>query len=110
MPTFPLPLLRGRLGVGWTVLFVVPLIVLCAVYVLVAFTAPSPLLRIAMRFLPVAPLAVWTLWFDRSRPFQRQRPLIRVAGRVGLFILVMLFTIAFLGIALNWLYDPTRVV
>ena len=81
-----------------------------AVYVIAAFTAPSPLLRIALRCLPVAPVAVWTLWFDRSRPLERQRPVIRRLGRLGILIAVMLFTIVFLGLALNWLYDPSRVV
>ena len=81
-----------------------------AIYVIAAFTASSPLLRIALRCLPVAPLAVWTLWFDRSRPLQRQRPVIRLLGRLGLLIAVMLFAIIFLGLALNWLYDPGRVV
>jgi hypothetical protein len=81
-----------------------------AVYVIAAFTAPSPWLRITLRCLPVLPLAVWTLWFDRSRPLQRQRPVIRLVGRLGLLIAVMLFAIAFLGLALNWLDDPSRIV
>ena len=81
-----------------------------AVYVIAAFTAPSPVLRIALRCVPVAPVAVWTLWFDRSRPLERQRPVIRRLGRLGLLLAVMLFAIAFLGLALNWLYDPSRVV
>ena len=81
-----------------------------AVYVIAAFTAPNPVLRITLRCLPVLPLAVWTLWFDRSRPLQRQEPVIRFIGRLGLLIVVMLFAIAFLGLALNWLYDPSRIV
>ncbi len=81
-----------------------------AVYVIAAFTAPPPLLRIALRCLPVAPLAIWTLWFDRSRPFQRHAPVIRLLGRLVLLIAVMLFALVFLGLALNWLYDPSRVV
>lgn len=79
-------------------------------YVVAAFTAGNPLLRIALRCLPVVPFAVWTLWFDRSRPFERHGRVIRLVGRLGLLIVVMLFAIAFLGFALNWLYDPSRIV
>ena len=85
------------------------MLAIAAGYVVAAFIAPNPVLRIAMRCLPVAPLAIWTLWFDRSRPLQRQGPVIRVLGRLGLLIVVMLFVIAFLGLALNWLYDPSRI-
>jgi hypothetical protein len=68
------------------------------------------LLRIALRSLPVLPVAIWTLWFDRSRPFKRRSPAIRLSGRVALFVLVMAFAVAILGIGLNWLYDPRRVI
>jgi hypothetical protein len=79
-------------------------------YVIEAFIAPSPLVRIVLRSLPVLPVAIWTLWYEKSRPFERQRPLIRVAGRILLLVLVMAFAVAVLGIGLNWLYDPTRVI
>jgi hypothetical protein len=79
-------------------------------YVIEAFIAPSPLVRIVLRSLPVLPVAIWTLWYEKSRPFERQRPLIRVAGRILLLALVMAFAVAVLGIGLNWLYDPTRVI
>jgi hypothetical protein len=79
-------------------------------YVIEAFIAPSPLFRIVLRSLPVLPVAIWTLWYEKSRPFERQRPLIRVAGRILLLVLVMAFAVAVLGIGLNWLYDPTRVI
>jgi hypothetical protein len=36
--------------------------------------------------------------------------MIRSAGRALLLILVMAFVIAVLGLGLNWLYDPNRVV
>ena len=89
---------------------VIALVPLGMVYVVAAFTAGNPLLRIALRCLPVLPLAVWTLWFDRSRPLQQQGRIIRLIGRLGLLIVVMLFAIAFLGLALNWPYDPSRIV
>jgi hypothetical protein len=63
-----------------------------------------------LRSAPVLPVAIWTLWFDRSRPFERRPPAVRLTGRLALLVLVMLFAVAVLGIALNWLYDPRRVI
>jgi TRAP-type C4-dicarboxylate transport system permease small subunit len=81
-----------------------------AIYVIEAFTAASPVLRILLRSVPVLPVAVWTLWFDRSRPFEPQPPGIQWAARLALLVLVMAFAVALLGIGLNWLYDPNRVI
>jgi len=92
----------GALAIGATTL--------AAVYVIAAFVAPNPLIRIGLRSLPVLPVAVWTLWFDQSRPLGRQSPAIRIAGRLALLILVMAFAVALLGIGLNWLYDPNRMI
>jgi hypothetical protein len=78
--------------------------------VIEAFTAPNPLLRVVLRSSPVLPVAIWTLWFDRSRPFERRSPAIRLTGRLGLLVLVMAFAVALLGFGLNWLYDPNRVI
>src|ERR1700730_5043276 len=89
---------------------VVVLIALAGFYVIEAFIAPNPLLRIVLRSLPVLPVGIWTLWFDRSRPFERQAPAIRRIGRAALLLLVMAFAVALLGIGLNWLYDPGRFV
>ncbi len=86
------------------------LVPLAAAYVIVAFTAPSPMLRIALRCAPVLPVAIWTLWFDRSRPFQTQALILRTTARAILLLLVMAFALLVLGAALNWLYDPNRVV
>jgi len=97
----------GRVGVG---ALAIGAITLAAVYVIAAFVVPNPLIRIVLRTLPVLPVAVWTLWFDRSSPFGRQRRAIRIAGRLALLILVMGFAFALLGIGLNWLYDPARVI
>lgn len=91
-------------------LLVVILIPVAGVYVIEAFTAPSPVLRIVLRSLPVLPVAIWTLWFDRARPFEQRPPAIRRTGRVALLILVLAFAVALLGFALNWLYDPNRVI
>jgi hypothetical protein len=84
------------------------LVGVAAVYVIYSFIAPSPLLRIILRSAPVLPVAIWTLWFDRSRPLETQSPLIRSAGRAALLIVVMTFAVLLLGLGLNWLYDPGR--
>jgi len=89
---------------------VIAAIALGALYVIVAFFAPSPLVRIVLRSLPVLPVAIWTLWFDRSRPFERQAAPIRIVGRIGLLLLAMALVIALLGLGLNWIYDPNRVL
>ena len=83
---------------------------LAAFYVIEAFVAPNPLVRVVLRSLPVLPVAVWTLWFDRSRPFEQQTAAIRITARVTLLFLVMAFAVALLGVGLNWLYDPARVI
>ncbi len=86
------------------------LIPVAAVYVIEAFTAPGPVLRIVLRSAPVLPVAIWTLWFDRSRPFEGRPAAVRRNGRVALLVLVMAFAVALLGFGLNWLYDPNRVI
>jgi hypothetical protein len=86
------------------------LVPLAAVYVVEAFVAPDPLLRIVLRTLPVLPFAGWTLWLDPSRPFGRQRPAIRHGARITLLLLVMAVAVAILGIGLNWVYDPDRMI
>jgi hypothetical protein len=88
----------------------IPTIALATVYVIAAFTAPDPMLRIALRSLPFLPVAAWTLWLDRSRPLEHQPPLVRLVGRVVLLLAVMALVIVVLGLGLNWLYDPQRVV
>ena len=88
----------------------VVIIALAGFYVIEAFVAPNPLVRVVLRSLPVLPVAIWTLWYEKSRPLKRHRPLIRAAGRILLLVVVMAFAIAILGFGLNWLYDPNRVI
>ena len=88
----------------------VALIPLAGFYVIEAFIAPNPLVRIGLRSLPALPVAIWTLWYDKSRPFEREQPTIRFASRLLLLVLVMAFAVAILGIGLNWLYDPNRFI
>ena len=98
--------LHGPLLLAVAVVF----IPLAGFYVIEAFIAPNPLVRIGLRSLPALPVAIWTLWYDKSRPFEREQPTIRFASRLLLLVLVMAFAVAILGIGLNWLYDPTRVI
>lgn len=85
------------------------LIVVGGLYVVYAFIAPSPLLRIVMRSAPFLPLAIWTIWLDAKRPLEGAPPPIRIVGRLGLLVLVMSLVVLVLGIGLNWLYDPSRI-
>ena len=86
------------------------LLPLAGVYVIEAFTAPNPIVRIVLRSVPILPVAIWTLWFDRARPFEQRPPAFRLSARVVLLVLVMAFAVALLGLGLNWLYDPSRVI
>ena len=106
----PTSRLTDRLHGPLLIAIVVILIPVAGFYVIEAFIAPSPLLRIGLRSLPVVPLAIWTLWYEKSRPFERRAPAIRLAGRLALLILVTAFAVAVLGLGLNWLDDPDRVI
>ena len=106
----PTSRLTSRLHGPLLLAVAVVLIPLAGFYVIEAFIAPNPLVRIGLRSLPALPVAIWTIWFETSRPLERQRPLIRVAGRIALLVLVMAFAVAILGIGLNWLYDPNRFI
>ena len=81
-----------------------------AFYVIESFINPSPVVRVVLRSAPVLPAAVWTLWFDRSRAFQSWPQPIRGGIRVLLLLAIMAFAIALLGLFINWLYDPSRIV
>jgi drug/metabolite transporter (DMT)-like permease len=87
------------------VAIVVVLVPLAGFYIIEAFIAANPLVRILLRSLPVLPLAIWTLWYERSRPFQRRPPPIRTAGRLLLLLVAMAFAVAVLGFGLNWVYN-----
>ncbi len=106
----PTSRLTSRLHGPLLLAVAVALILLAGFYVIEAFIAPNPLVRVVLRSLPVLPVAIWTLWYDKSRPFERHRPMIRAAGRILLLVLVIAFAVAILGIGLNWLYDPNRFV
>jgi hypothetical protein len=84
---------------------VVVLVPVGAFYVIEAFIAPNPLVRIVLRTVPVLPVAIWTLWYEKSRPFEGQQPMLRAAGRILILVLVMGFAVLVLGIGLNWVYN-----
>jgi hypothetical protein len=88
----------------------VALLPLAAGYVELAFTLPSPLGRIALRSLPALPLAVWTLWFDHQRPLETAPTLLKQGGRLLGLLAIMALAVGLLGLGLNWLYDPARVL
>lgn len=78
-------------------------------YVIESFINPNPVTRIVLRSAPVLPAAIWTLWFDRSRPLDAWPAPWRMAARVALLLAIMAFAVALLGLGINWLYDPTRI-
>ena len=106
----PTSKLTDRLHGPRLVALLVVLVPLAGFYVIAAFLAPNPLLRIVLRSLPVLPVAIWTLCFDRSRPFEGRPAVVRLTGRFALLLVVMAFAVALLGLGLNWLYDPNRVI
>lgn len=83
---------------------------IAGLYVIDSFVYPNAVLRIVLRTAPVLPAAVWTLWFDRSRPFEGWTPAVRLAARILSLLAIMVFAIALLGLFINWLYDPSRIV
>lgn len=85
------------------------LIAVAGIYIVYAFIAPSPMLRIVLRCAPFLPLAIWTIWLDAKRPLASAAAPIRVLGRIALLLLVMSLVVLVLGVGLNWLYDPGRI-
>ena len=81
-----------------------------SLYLYQAFFSPSPDVRVALRTIPILPLAIWTLWFDAGRPYQTAAGPVRIVGRVLLLLAVMTFALLLLGLGLNQLYDPSRVI
>jgi hypothetical protein len=82
---------------------------LAAFYLYQAFTNPSPGLRILLRTLPVAPAAIWTVWFDRTRPFEGLSPISRQLARLLALAGILGFAVLVLGFGLNWIYDLNRI-
>jgi hypothetical protein len=109
--SLPSPALRWLGRRTWvTAALVIVGVPLAVVYLDLAFTFPNPAARIGLRVLPVLPLAVWTLWFDRQRPFETAPPALRLGGRLLSLLGIMALALALLGLTLNWVYDPARVL
>ena len=83
---------------------------IAGLYVIDSFVHPNPVVRIILRTAPALPAAIWTLWVDRSRPLESWPPALRLAARVVILVAIMAFAFALLGLFINWLYDPNRVI
>src|SRR5438445_12774519 len=79
----PTSRLTSRLHGPLLLAIVVVLIPLAGFYVIEAFLASNPLLRIELRILLVLLVVIWTLWFEKSWLLERQQPVICVAVRTG---------------------------
>lgn len=79
-------------------------------YVYQSFFFPDPLFRILLRTIPVIPFAVWAIFFDSKRPLREVSGVMGLPGRVLLLAAMMAFAVLVLGLGLNWVYDPNRVI
>jgi hypothetical protein len=79
-------------------------------YVYESFLFPDPTVRILLRTIPVLPFAAWTIFFDPKRPLRNVSGVVGTPLRVLLLAAVMAFAALVLGLGLNWVYDPNRVV
>jgi len=87
-----------------------PLAPLAAAYIYLAFFFPQPDVRIALRTLPVLPFAIWAVFIDPRRPLRTAPPIRRLVGQTLLLVATALFAVLVLGLGLNWIFDPARVV
>jgi hypothetical protein len=81
-----------------------------AAYVYLAFFFPQPDVRILLRTAPVLPFAVWAIFLDPRRPLRTAPPARRLVGQAVLLVATVLFALLVLGLGLNWIFDPARVV
>jgi hypothetical protein len=88
----------------------IPLAPLAAGYVYLAFFLPQPDVRIVLRTLPVVPFAIWAVFLDPRRPLRTAPPARRLVGQAVLLVATVLFAVLVLGLGLNWIFDPARVV
>jgi hypothetical protein len=87
-----------------------PLAPVAAAYVYVAFFFPQPDVRIVLRSAPVVPFAIWAVFLDPRRPLRTAPPARRLVGQAVLLVATLLFAVLVLGLGLNWIFDPSRVV
>jgi hypothetical protein len=91
----------------WYLLALAPL---AAAYVYLAFFFPQPEVRIVLRSAPVVPFAIWAVFLDPRRPLRTAPPARRLVGQAVLLVVTVLFAVLVLGLGLNWVFDPARVV
>jgi hypothetical protein len=87
-----------------------PLAPVAAAYVYVAFFFPQPDVRIVLRSAPVVPFAIWAVFLDPRRPLRTAPAALRLVGQAVLLVATLLFAVLVLGLGLNWVFDPARVV
>jgi len=90
--------------------YLLPLALLAAAYLYLAFFFPQPDVRIALRTVPVLPFAIWAVYVDPRRPLRTAPPARRLVGQAVLLVATVLFAVLVLGLGLNWIFDPARVV
>ncbi len=90
--------------------YLLPLAPLAAAYVYLGFFFPQPDVRIALRTVPVVPFAIWAIYLDPRRPLRTAPPARRLVGQALLLVATVLFAVLVLGLGLNWIFDPARVV
>jgi len=81
-----------------------------AAYVYLAFFFPQPEVRIVLRSAPVVPFAIWAVFLDPRRPLRTAPPARRLVGQAVLLVATLVFAVLVLGLGLNWIFDPARVV
>jgi len=87
-----------------------PLAPVAAAYVYLAFFFPQPEVRIVLRSAPVVPFAIWAVFLDPRRPLRTAPPARRLVGQAVLLVATLVFAVLVLGLGLNWIFDPARVV
>jgi hypothetical protein len=90
--------------------FVLPLALAAAAFVYMAFVFPQPDVRIVLRTAPVVPFAIWAVYLDPRRSLRTAPPARRLVGQAVLLVVTVLFAVLVLGLGLNWVFDPARVV
>ncbi len=83
---------------------------MAAAYVYLAFFFPQPEVRIVLRSAPVVPFAIWAVFLDPRRPLRTAPPARRLVGQAVLLVATLVFAVLVLGLGLNWIFDPARVV
>jgi hypothetical protein len=90
--------------------YLFPIAPMAAAYIYLAFFFPQPDVRIALRTVPVVPFAIWAIYLDPRRPLRTAPAALRLVGQAVLLAATLLFAVLVLGLGLNWIFDPRRVI